>query len=226
MCKYRNNNPLKGSFSEILWELWNYTHTKCSFTSTFWAPSTLWLCCGSGRHPSSLLPQLCSGTLVCSGGAECCLELDTDACHGDSKELPGRVVRGPGELHEMPSVTFFSCSRDGKLCYLLRREGQSQAFLFCLDSSKAAEIKLQLTQDCGETSFTIFQVIICASGTINLTEVIPDKSKIKRLIWKSRDCSYFSFFKSGGLEFHSASAQCMCTVPIKIKVIISKSHLL
>lgn len=102
-------------------------------------------CCGLGRHPSSLLPQLCSGTLVCSGGAERCLELETDACHGDSKELPGRVVRGPGELRKMPSVTFFSCSRDGKLCYLLRREGQSQAFLFCLDSSKAEEIKLQLT---------------------------------------------------------------------------------
>lgn len=145
MCKYRNNNPLKGSFSEILWELCNYKHTKCSFPCTFSALSTLWLCCGLGGRPSNLLPQLCSGTLICSGGAEYCLELEMDACHGDSKEFPGRVVRGPGELWEMPSVTFFFWSRAGKLCYLLRREGQRWAFLFCLGSRKAKEMKLQLT---------------------------------------------------------------------------------
>jgi len=52
--------------------------------------------------------------------AQHCLGLETDACHG--KELPGRVIRGPGDLWEIPSATFFSCSSAGKLCYLLRRE--------------------------------------------------------------------------------------------------------
>lgn len=49
---------------------------------------------------------LCSGTPDRAGGAEYCLELETDACHGDSKELPA-FARGPGELWEMLSVTLF-----------------------------------------------------------------------------------------------------------------------
>lgn len=58
--------------------------------------STMWLCCGLWTRPSSLLPQFCSGTLVCSREAEYCLELERDACHGHSKELPGRDVTGHG----------------------------------------------------------------------------------------------------------------------------------
>lgn len=136
MCKYRNNDPLKGSFSETLWELCHYTPTKCSFTSTFTALSAPWLLWGSGRRPSRLLPQLCSGTPACSGGTQC-------SCR-DSKGLPGRVRTGSGQLQKVPARTFFSSSRAGKLCYLLTREGQAWAFLFCLGSRKAKEMKFHL----------------------------------------------------------------------------------
>lgn len=98
---------------------------------------------------------------------------------------------------------------------------------FCLGSRKAKEMKLQLTlKDYRETLFTIFQVIISASGIISLAEIIPDKSKINRFIWKSRDTPYFSFFKSDHLKFHSVSAECMRTVPIKLQMIICKNQFL
>lgn len=54
-------------------------------------------CGAQGRCPSRLLPQLYSGTPACSGGTQCCC--------GDSKELPGRVRRGPGELQDVPAPT-------------------------------------------------------------------------------------------------------------------------
>lgn len=179
MCTYRNNKPLKGYFSEILWELCNCTCTQCSSTSMFSALSfyhvtLLWLMNPTLQPPSAVVFRYTSlqqrGRILPWTGERC--------LPWSWQGAPRQGCNKPWYLFLVPVLA----------CYVTFCQGKDKAFIFCLGSRKANEIAAD-SQDGGEASFTIFWVITSTSGTINLTEVIPEKSKIKRWIWNSTDCS-------------------------------------
>lgn len=137
--------------------------------SSFFPVTLLWVRKVCLQRPSPALFR----QLDCSGGAEYCLELETDACHGDSKELPG-FARGPGELWEMLSVTLFPVPELANYVTFWGGRTKDRLLFFLFRQQKRKEMKLQLTQDYRETFF--IQVIISASGIINLAEIIQGHS--------------------------------------------------